>query len=182
MRRVIWSVMSTLDGYSAARGEGWETIAWARADEEWQDYSVELLEPASTLLFGGVTFAGMEQYWPTEDGPVAERMNALPKIGFSRAVRETAWANARVDDDPVRTVADLRAGDGGVVVLLGSATLAGTLTAHRLIDEYRFAVNPVLIGGGTPVLVPGGPSVDLDLLDTRVFGSGIVELRCTRRL
>ena len=98
MARVIWSVMSTLDGYSAAEGAGFETIAWFRADQEWLDYSVELLDEASTLLFGGITFAGTEQYWPTAEGPVAERMNALPGR------------------------------DGkGVAVLMGSANLAGTL-------------------------------------------------------
>ena len=94
MARVIWSVMSTLDGYSADEGAGFETIAWFRADQEWLDYSVELLDEASTLLFGGITFAGMEQYWPTAEGPVAERMNALPKIGFSHRPRDSAWSNA----------------------------------------------------------------------------------------
>ena len=68
MRRVIWSVMSSLDGYSAAPGKGFETIDWFRADEEWLDYSVELLDQAETLLFGGLTFAGMEQYWPSAEG------------------------------------------------------------------------------------------------------------------
>ncbi|MEP6649751.1 MAG: dihydrofolate reductase family protein [Lapillicoccus sp.] len=179
MRRVIWSVMSSLDGRSAAPGEGFETIDWFRADEEWLDYSVELLDQADTLLFGGITFAGMEQYWPTAEGPVAERMNALEKIGFSHTARETAWTNGRVDADPVGTVSALRRGDGGVAVLMGSANLAGTLSAHGLIDEYRFAVNPVLLGAGTPVALPASSRVELDLADTRIFGSGIVELRCT---
>ena len=53
MRRVIWSVMVSLDGRSAAAGEGFETIDWFRADDEWLGYSVELLDGASTLLFGG---------------------------------------------------------------------------------------------------------------------------------
>jgi dihydrofolate reductase len=181
MTRVIWSVMSSLDGRSAAPGEGFETIDWFRADEEWLDYSVELLDQADTLLFGGVTFAGMEQYWPTAEGPVAERMNALDKVGFSHTARETAWPNARVDIDPVATVSELRRGDRGIALLMGSANLAGTLSAKGLVDEYRFAVNPVLLGGGVPVALPGSARVQLDLVDTRIFGSGIVELRCTPR-
>ena len=181
MTRVIWSVMSTLDGCSAAPGEGFETIDWFRADEEWLDYSVEMLDQADTLLFGGVTFAGMEQYWPSADGAVAERMNARPKIGFSHTARSTAWSNARVATDPVGTVTDLRSRAGGVAVLMGSANLASTLSAHGLVDEYRFAVNPVLLGGGVPVALPGSARVELDLVDTRIFGSGIVELRCTPR-
>jgi dihydrofolate reductase len=173
--------MSSLDGYSAAPGTGFETLDWFRADEEWLDYAVELLDQADTLLFGGVTFAGMEQYWPSAEGPVAERMNALDKVGFSHTARETAWPNARVDTDPVATVGELRRGDGGAAVIMGSANLAGTLSARGLIDEYRFAVNPVLLGGGTPVARPGRDRVDLDLAGSGFFGSGIVEMGCVRR-
>jgi dihydrofolate reductase len=181
MRRVIWSVMTSLDGRSAAAGEGFATIDWFRADEEWLDYSVELLDQTDTLLFGGITFAGMEQYWPTAEGPVAERMNGRSKVGFSRTPRRTAWSNARMEPDPVTVVSELRAEDGRDAVLLGSANLAGTLVARGLVDEYRFAVNPVLLGGGVPVVLPGSDRVELDLADVRRFGSGIVEMRCTPR-
>ena len=108
-------------------------------------------------------------------------MNALDKVGFSHTSRETAWTNARVATDPVASVGELRRGDGGAALLMGSANLAGTLSAHGLIDEYRFAVNPVLLGGGTPVALAGSARSELDLADTRVFGSGIVEMRCVPR-
>ena len=84
--------------------------------------------------------------------------------------------------DPVAEVGALRRGDGRAAVVMGSATLAGTLLAHRLVDEVRVAVNPVLLGDGTPLLAAGGGPVDLDLAGTRIFGSGIVELRYTARL
>ncbi|HEU4331846.1 MAG TPA: dihydrofolate reductase family protein, partial [Lapillicoccus sp.] len=132
-----------------------------------------------TLLFGGVTFAGMEQYWPTADGPVAERMNALEKVGFSRTARDTAWQNARIETDPVTVVSALREGSGRSAIVMGSANLAGTLSAHGLVDEYRFAMTPVLLGGGVPVARPRSARLELDLSDVRRFGSGIVEMRCT---
>jgi dihydrofolate reductase len=181
MRRVIWSVMTSIDGRSAAPGEGFETIDWFRADEEWLDYSVELLDEADALVFGAVTFAGMEQYWPTAEGPVAERMNGLEKVGFSHSRRSTAWHNARVETDPVDVVRAMRSEDGRAVVVLGSATTAGTLSAHGLVDEYRFAVTPVLLGSGVPVAPAGSHRLELDLADLRRFRSGIVEMRCTPR-
>ena len=55
------------------------------------------------------------------------------------------------------------------------------MSENGLIDEYRFAVNPVLLGGGVPVALPGRAAVDLDLADTRAFRSGIVEMRCVPR-
>jgi hypothetical protein len=82
-----------------------ESIEWFRADAEWLDYSVELLDQAETLLFGGAPFTGMEPYWPSAEGPVADRMNALDKVGFSHTARETDWPNARVATDPVASVA-----------------------------------------------------------------------------
>src|SRR5215207_7192443 len=112
MTRVIRSVMSSLDGHSAAPGEGFETIDWFRADEEWLDYSVELLDSADTILFGRTTFDGMESYWPTADGPVAERMNGRAKIAFSRSPRDTddGRAGALRRGGAVRAAGGARAG------------------------------------------------------------------------
>ena len=73
----------------------------------------------------------------------------------------------------------MRDGDGGAAVVMGSANLAGTLSDHGLVDEYRFAMNPVLLGGGVPVAVTGSDRVVLDLVGVRRFGSGIVGMRCT---
>src|SRR5829696_197491 len=85
MARVIWSVMSSLDGHSAAPGEGFETIDWFRADEEWLDYSVELLDAADTILFGRTTFDGMESYWPTAAPRRPGQVPAMPTRGSMSA-------------------------------------------------------------------------------------------------
>jgi len=99
MRKVILLVMVTLDGFFDGPGEGLEKIDWHHADEEWEDYSVEILSSADTL------------------------------------------------------------------------------TQHGLIDEYRIAVNPVVLGDGTPLFKEHGVRRNLRLLGTRIFTSGIVELR-----
>ena len=108
-------------------------------------------------------------------------MNRLDKVAFSRSSRETSWQHARVSADPVGEVTRLKDADGNNLLILASAGLAATLTAHGLIDEYRLAINPVALGGGTPLFPAGTERIELDLADTRVFGSGIVELRCTPR-
>ena len=108
-------------------------------------------------------------------------MNALDKVGLL-AYRSGDGLAERAGRHRSRCVrGELRRGDGGAAILMGSANLAGTLSAHGLIDEYRFAVNPVLLGGGTPVARAGSARSELDLADTRVFGSGIVEMRCIPR-
>jgi dihydrofolate reductase len=170
--------MTSLDGMFDGPGEGAERIDWMRADDEWEEYSVESLDAATTLLFGWRTFEGMVGYWPSQTDPVGVRMNALEKVGFSRSARETTWENARVSNDPVGEVARLKERTGGNLLILGSADLAATLTEHHLIDEYRIAVNPVVLGAGSPLFPPGHPRLDLRPIGTRIFSSGIVEIRC----
>ena len=178
MRRVILSAMMSLDGMFDGPGDGAQRIDWFHADQDWFDYSVEALDEADVLLFGWRTFEGMSAFWPNQVDPVGQRINSLPKLGFSRQPRTTQWANARVNNDPVAEVASLKAGDGdGNVLILGSANLAATLTAHGLIDEYRIAVNPVVLGAGTPLFDSGHARLNLVRTDLRLFDSGIVEIR-----
>ena len=74
-------------------------------------------------------------------------------------------------------VAKLKAQPGKDIAIFGSANLAATLTQHGLIDEYRIAINPVVLGGGTALFREGAERLNLRLLDTKTFRSGIVELR-----
>jgi dihydrofolate reductase len=177
MSRVVLSAMVSLDGIFDGPGEGAERIDWFRADQEWLDHSIASLDHGATLLFGRVTFEGMAAYWPHQADPVARRMNRLDKIGFSRKPRTTTWNNARWSSDPVGEVTALRQRADGDILILGSANLAATLTEHRLIDDYRLAVNPVVLGAGTPLFAPAQPRLELHRHDVRLFDSGIVEIR-----
>jgi dihydrofolate reductase len=60
---------------------------------------------------------------------------------------------------------------------MGSANLSATLIEHRLIDEYRIAINPVILGAGAPLFAPGATRTDHERTDVRLFMSGIVEIR-----
>ena len=178
MRKVILSVMVSLDGFFDAPGEGLEKIDWHRADDEWEDYAIELLSGADTLLFGRKTYEGFAQFWPTQEGEVARLLNTTSKVVFSTTLAEAAWNGSRLVRDHVpEEVAKLQAQTGKDIVILGSADFAATLTQHGLIDEYRIAVNPVVLGGGTPLFQERAGRLNLKLLDTRTFKSGIVELR-----
>jgi dihydrofolate reductase len=102
----------------------------------------------------------------------------LPKVVFSRSL-ESVEGNARLSRaDPVETLRALREEDGGPIAV-GGAELAATLTVQRLIDEYHLFVYPVVTGGGTPFFA-GDTGVELELLETRTFGNGVVYLRYRR--
>ncbi len=178
MRNVILAVMVSLDGFFEAPGDDSEKLDWHRADDEWEDYSVELLGGADTLLFGRRTYEGFAGFWPAQEGEVARLLNEIPKVVFSTTLTEATWQHSRVVRDHIPdAVMQLKAAPGGDILVFASADLAATLTRHGLIDEYRVAVNPVVLGAGTAFFKGGDDRLDLRLLGTRMFRSGIVELR-----
>jgi dihydrofolate reductase len=95
-------MMATVDGYY--EGPNQEFDFWI-VDDEFDEFSVEQLDEADTLVFGRVTYEGMAAYWPTpaaeEDDPrVAARMNSTPKVVISRTLDKAEWANTRVVSSP----------------------------------------------------------------------------------
>ena len=103
-------------------------------------------------------------------------MNELPKIVFSRTLEKAEWKNSRlVKGNVAEEVASLKRQPGKDLALFGSAHLASTLMRLGLIDEYRIFVNPVVLGGGTPMFDIKGRTA-LKLLKTQTLRSGVVIL------
>jgi dihydrofolate reductase len=125
-------------------------------------------------MFGRVTYELMANHWPKADGEVADFMNALPKYVFSRTLTHSDWNNTQMfGADVAGTVARLKRESTKDILLFGSADLAASLIPHRLIDEFRIALNPIILGGGAP-LFKTGERVKLKLLDARTLSTGIV--------
>jgi len=178
MRRLIMWNMVTLDGFFEGPKPwdiGWHGLGWG---EELERLSIEQTSAADALLFGRVTYEGMAAHWPSAKGAVAAIMNAIPKIVFSKTLERADWSNTRlVRESAEREVARLKQQAGKDLLLFGSANLADSLTRSGLIDEYRLGVNPVVLGGGSPLFKPAPESLKLKLLDARALKSGCVLLR-----
>jgi dihydrofolate reductase len=171
--------MITLNGFFEGPDQD---ISWHHVDEDFNQFAIEQLNEIGTLLFGRITFQGMASYWPTElaisnDPEVAELMNSLPKVVFSKTLDKAEWNNTRlVSDNAVEEVSKLKQGPGKDIAIFGSSNLAVTLTDRGLIDEYRVIVNPVFLGNGTPLLKGIKEKLNLKLLRSRMFKSGNVLL------
>ncbi len=157
-------------------------LDWHNTDDEFDTFAADQLGEAGTILFGRVTYNGMATYWPTPDAivgdpEVAGKMNALPKVVFSRTLETVEWNNSRLaGNDLAGEIQRLREQPGKDILLLASSDLAASLAADGLIDEYRILVNPVLVGRGKSVFAGLAQDVCLKLLGTRVFGNGNVLL------
>jgi dihydrofolate reductase len=175
MRRLIVSNLVSLDGFFEGANK---ELDWHVVDEEFFAYAKDMLRDADTLLFGAATYELMAAYWPTAPpDEIADKMNTVPKIVFSKKLRKVDWNNTRlVSTDIQEEILKLKERPGKDIVILGSAQLASLLFPLGLIDEYRVILNPVLLGGGKPLFTGVMERIRLKLLSTKVFASGVVLL------
>ena len=179
-RLIMWNLL-TLDGFfegATSWDLGWHESVWG---EELESISLEQLRTADRLLFGRITYEGMAAYWPSAEGELAEiadLMNGLPKVVFSRTMERAEWSNTTlVRDDAVAEVSRLkRAGDRNTFVF-GSGDLSATLIRHGLFDEYRLVLAPLVIGSGKTLFGRDLSELKLRLLEARALSSGAVILR-----
>jgi dihydrofolate reductase len=180
MRKLAVFNNVSLDGFFVDdRGD----MSWAyQRDAEWDAFAAENASGGGELVFGRVTYEMMAGYWPTaaalESNPVvAEHMNDLPKVVFSRTLDKAEWKNTRlIKGDIVSATRQLKQEPGPDMVILGSGSIVAQLTEARLIDEYQVALCPVVLGRGRSMFEGVREKVDLALKKTRVFGNGNVVL------
>ena len=180
MRRLTAFEQVSLDGFFVdAKGD----MSWAhKQDPEWNEFAAGNAKGGGTLLFGRVTYEMMASFWPTEAArqrmpEVAEGMNTLPKVVFSRTLSETPWKNTRlVKGDMVAEVRKMKREPGPDMVILGSGTVVSQLMEAALIDELQIVVNPIVLGRGRTLFETVKKSVPLKRVDTRLFGNGNVVL------
>jgi dihydrofolate reductase len=178
MRKLITWNMLSLDGYFEGPEKG--NIDWFRFDEDLEKYVLESHESAGTLLFGRVTYEGMAAYWQTAEGRIADFMNNVPKLVFSRTLTAADWNNTTlIKENVAGEVAKLKEQPGGDIFVFGSADFTSTLINCDLIDEYRFGINPVLLGSGVPFFKGGAEKQNLKLVEAKPFNSGLVILHYT---
>ncbi|MFI5866850.1 dihydrofolate reductase family protein [Streptomyces sp. NPDC051546] len=187
MRKLIYGMNVSLDGYIAAPGDD---IGWGvPSDELFRFWSDQLLATELTL-YGRRLWQTMSSHWPTGDqrpgatpaeSEFARRWRDMPKVVFSSTIEEVDWNTRLVTGDAVAEIARLKAEDGGPLDI-GGAKLAGAAMRAGLIDEYVLATVPVLVGGGTPFFTALDTRVDLSLVETRTLPGGVLLTRyATRR-
>ena len=184
MRKLIYSMGVSLDGFIA--GPGGE-IDWSAPDEELHRFHNEQARELGAHLCGRRLYEVM-LYWETADqSPSAAEhelefariWQELPKIVFSTTL-ERVEGNARlVRDGVAEAVAELKERPGKDLAV-GGAGLASSLIELDLVDEYRLFVSPVLLGAGTRFFPAVEARTDLELVETRTFGSRVVYVRYRR--
>jgi dihydrofolate reductase len=178
MRRLVVFNNVSLDGFFV---DGRGDMSWAhRADPEWNEFTNANASSGGELVFGRITYEMMAAFWPSpmarEVSPVvADRMNAAPKVVFSRTLARAGWNNTRLfKDDLAGAVRRLKAEAGPALVVMGSGTVVAQLSEARLVDEYQLVVQPIVLGAGRTLFQGLTKPFDLSLQGTRTFKNGNV--------
>ena len=183
MKKIVLSLHTTVDGFLAGpNGE----MNWIRLDEELFDIVGSFTREADTAFYGRVTYEMMESYWPTAaDKPNATKHDRehsawykkVNKVVLSKTIKAGEIGNTTVIGDNIAAeVARMKEGEGGNILMFGSATAAHSLMQHNLIDEYWLFINPILLGKGIPVFSDIKERVDLELIETVSLKCGVTAL------
>jgi dihydrofolate reductase len=182
MQKLIVFNNISLDGFFAAVNGDFN---WAKVDTDDAEFSAFVGGNASghgQLLFGRITYEMMAGFWPTPNAikifpKVAEGMNSMRKIVFSRTLSNASWNNTRlVKNGLVSEVRKMKSEKGNGIAILGSGTIVAQLAPEGLIDEYQFMVNPVVLGKGRTMFEGVSEKLNLKLTKTRTFKNGKVFL------
>ncbi len=179
---LIYSMSVSVDGFIADRDGA---LDWSAPDEELFRFHLEHVRGLGGFLCGRRLYETM-LVWETDpamrgtelDAAFADAWSAIPKVVFSSTL-DGVQGNARLAE---ASLADEAASalDAGEDVAIGGAGLAAGALEIGLVDELRMFRNPVVLGGGTPFLPPFAERVQLDLIETRTFGSRVVYERYRR--
>jgi len=185
MRKVIYGFSVSLDGFiEDVDGD----ISWSFPDEELHKHFNDREANTGTHLYGRRLYENMAAYWPTadEDPSAPEHVKEYariwrdkPKIVFSTTLEQVEWNSRLVREDIAEEVRRLKEQPGKDMSVAG-AGIALTFMQLDLIDEYELYVHPVILGGGKPMFGPLEDRIDLQLVETHTFGSGVVLLRYQR--
>lgn len=173
MRRIIATEFASLDGWMDEPGE-WTFPFWS--DELGQLKQAEVFA-VDAMILGRTTYDGFSKAWPsvTDEVGFADRFNAMPKHVASRTRTGFDWNATHLAGDLVAAVTELKAGEGGDIMLAGSSSIFHQLLAAGLVDEIHIQLYPVVLAGKVP-LFDGLPKTVLTLTETQTFPSGVLGL------
>lgn len=183
MRKLAVFNMISLDGYFVnANGD----MSWAHSDRsndaEFNEFVQNNAKGGGELVFGRKTYDLMANYWPTpaatkNDPVVAEGMNNMTKVVFSRTMDKAAWKNTKlVKGDIAEAVRKMKKEHGKDMVIMGSGEIISQLAPEGLIDEYQILVIPIVLGKGRTMFDGMTKTLKLKLTSSRAFKNGNVFL------
>jgi dihydrofolate reductase len=181
MAKLIYLTNVSLDGYIEDEHGG---LDWGAPDDELFAFITDLVRPVGTYLYGRRLYNTMA-VWENDPALAAQSelmtdfaniWQAADKVVYSTTLGAVSTAKTRLERtfDPA-SVRKLKASATSDLTV-GGAQLAAHALEAGLVDEYQLLIRPILLGKGKPALA-GDTRAELELLDDRHLGNGVVYLR-----
>jgi dihydrofolate reductase len=177
----------TLDGFFTDEKGDMSFAHHHHGDAEWNAFVEQNAGGGGALLFGRITYEMMAGYWPTAQAQqsmpgVAERMNGMPKVVFSRSLTQVSWSNTTLlHGDLVNEVRKLKVTSATDVTILGSGSIVAQLAQAGLIDEFLLVLNPIALGSGRTIFDGVEGPLTFKQTTVRSFANGNVLVCYTTR-
>jgi dihydrofolate reductase len=178
MRKIILDLAVSLDGFiEGANGE----IDWCIFDDEVAAELNTFIQGVDAVFYGRVSYELFGNYQPGAERPEGERdfynkVNALTKYVFSTTLEKVDSSAILVKESIAEKVQEIKQQAGKDIWLFGGGGLITTFVNLSLIDEYRIGVHPVVLGAGIPLFKHIQQRVNLKLIRTKQFKSGLAGL------
>ena len=183
MGKIVATEYVSLDGVVEVPGGGedFRHAGWTfgtERGEEFEKFKLDETLNSEALLLGRVTYEGFAAAWPSMEGEIADKLNAMPKYVVSSTLEDPLdWNNSTVlEGDVAEEVSRLRQELDGEIVVHGSPRLTQTLLEHDLLDELRMTVFPLVLGRGKRLFGETSDKKRLRLTDSKTVGDGIAIL------
>jgi dihydrofolate reductase len=173
MRKIVAGLFMSLDGVVESP-EKWQSPYF---NNEMGQALGSAMAAADTLLLGRRTYEEFAAFWPTDDGPFAEVMNATPKLVVSTTLETLAWQNSTlIRGNLAQELTRQKEQPGKNIIVNGSATLVRSLLRNGLLDELGLLVHPVVVGTGKRLFEDWSDQLTLKLVDANTFSTGVLSL------
>ena len=176
MRTLVESTFISLDGMVSGK-DFWAAQMQFR-DDSHIAYAAKLMEPADALVLGRATYEVFAATWPTREGDLADRINAMPKYVASRTLSDATWNAEILQGDAVEEVAKLKQSGDGTLLKYGTGSFSQALLEAGVLDELHLWTFPFIVGSGETLLA-GITTTHLDLAEVTEIGNGTVVLTYT---
>jgi len=178
MRKIILTLAVSLDGF--IEGPNRE-IDWIEFSEETGKALGKFLTEIDTVLYGRVSYEAWGNYSPGDNSSDFEKdfyslLNKMTKYVFSSSKTKFEGNPILVKSGFEHIIQNLKQRPGKDIWLYGGAGLISTFVNLNLVDEFRLAVFPIILGAGNPLFKEIKHRVKLKLLEVKSGKSGIVEL------
>jgi dihydrofolate reductase len=169
MRKVTFGVANSLDNYIAREDQ---SVDWILSSEEAAKAMKEFWDKIDAVVVGRKTYEPVVRSgkaWPSYPG--------VKTYVFSRTIGESLDTGVQIiSEDAAEFVRKLKSQEGKGIFVMGGGELAKSLFGAKVIDEIRLSIHPVLLGSGTPLFLPMGRQIDLELLDCKSLQNGCVHV------